>query len=155
MAKIPHPFNTIGETLGDIKNWLYSAANGTVFILSPEDKDPILQIGGPDDEKISTASKETQGTVDRTTYREGLRTNPLINYPSSFIVPIPPWISSVFSGPLSVTNNPELLIAIIAIAASASGGDEKNYSYYRETLPTMVIDNQELENALFNEENEE
>jgi len=153
MGKVTNPFSELnGATVSDVGNWLYASAMGKVFVLSPgeESEDPVLQIGGSDNELVSTASKETTGTIEKTSYKEGMQTNPLGIYPSSYFMPVIPWINNILPGPLSVISNPELLITIIAITAAAEKEEEDSYSYHKKTLPTKVTDNQEMEDMLFN-----
>jgi hypothetical protein len=140
-----------GITVGDIADWVYASAAGQVFFMpnSAGKADPVLTIGGEDHEIISTARHETEGTIDKTSYKEGVRTNPLVLFPSSFFTPIPPWLNSLMPGPLATLSNPTLLVTIIAVVAAAHKEEDDSYSYSRRTLPTKVIDNQELEDQLF------
>jgi len=143
-----------GETPSNIKNWVYASDAGKVSFISPTPGKsiPVLQIGGEDHEIIATSSNVTDGTIDKIYYKEGVRTNPLSLFPSSFFTPIPPQIHSLMPGPLSVISNPNLLIAIITIVAAADKeSDNDSYSHNKITLPVKVIDNQELEDKLFAE----
>jgi hypothetical protein len=150
--KVSNPFTDLnGSSVSDVKNWLYASSIGKIFILQPgeDNKTPVLQIGGPENEQISTADKVTDGTIEKTYFKEGMQTNPLSIYPSSYFMPVPPQINSTLPGPLSVISNPELLITIIAVTAAATKKEEDTYSYHKKTLPTKVIDNQEMEDMLF------
>ena len=156
MVKVTNPIGDLGGSkVAEVKSWLWANSLGKIFVAAPgeEVKDPVFQIGGPSNEQISTADKVTEGTIEKTSYKEGLQTSPLIVYPSSFFMPITPWINTKLPGPLSVIQNPELLITIIAVVAAAvyTEEDGKNkYSYHKKTLPVKVTDNQEMEDMLFN-----
>ncbi len=141
-----------GKTVSDMSDFVYADKAQKLYILppGPDDQGSALEVGGPDGEFLSTASKTTVGTAEQTYYQEGQSTNPLSIYPSSFFMPVIPRISSVLSGPLSIISNPELLIAVIAITVAATqNSEEDSYSYHKSTLPVKVIDNQEIEDELF------
>jgi len=142
-----------GYTPADITNWLVASTDGKLMVLSPNSGKtvPVLQVGGADSELVSQADSETEGTVDKNYSKEGLRTNPLSLFPSSFFTPIPPQLSALLPGPLSVISNPNLLVTILAISAAATK-DEVKYSYNVKTLPIKVIDNQDLEDKFFGRE---
>jgi hypothetical protein len=111
----------------------------------------ILAIGGQNDRLESSADREIDSTVTKTTKREGLKTNPFVLFPSTFFTPLPPYLHGSFAGPLSVIDNPSLIISILAVVAASRGDDEDSYEVYYKNLPTKVIDNEELEIALFGE----
>lgn len=151
---IPNPFpETIPIKLLDLEYSLYVNAAGETGVLRKGDgkMPPLLKIGGRSDALESSASREVDSTLQKTTKREGLTTNPATLFPSSFFTPIPPMLQGLFAGPLSIIDNPDLVIGLIAMV-SVSRKDEKSYSTYYKETPTRVIDNQELENALFSSE---
>lgn len=145
----PFPETLIGESLVDISYLSYATKKGIVGTIRVGDgqQTPILRVGGPTDILESDASREVDSTMRKTTKQEGLITNPAVLFPSSFFAPIPPMIKGMlFSGPLSIIDNP---LIIIALVLAASEGDDDKYTTHYKNTPTKVIDNQALEDKLF------
>jgi hypothetical protein len=150
---IPNIFPDISpRKLVDLDFTMYVDDSGETGIVRRGDgkSPPVLKIGGRSDVLESSASREVDSTIKKTTRKEGLVTNPSILFPASFFTPIPPMIHGLFAGPLSIIDNPDLVIGIIAVYA-ASDKESKSYSKYYEESETAIIDNQELENRLFSE----
>lgn len=150
MIFIANPFADLSPKLTDIKNIISARADSglvEVYRVSDGKQPPILKIGGRSDVLESSASREVDGTIRKTT-KEGLYTNPNVLYPSSFFSAIPPMLTSLFGGPLKLMDNPELVIGLIGIVTLGQT-DKDTYSDYHKELPTQIIDNQEIEDRLF------
>lgn len=148
---IPNPFPELStRKLVDISYSVYVDDTGeTGIVRKGEGKTaPVLKIGGERDVLESSASREVDSTIRKTTKKEGLSTNPAILFPSSYFTPIPPMLQGMFAGPLSIIDNPDLVIGIIS-AVAISRTTDKSYSHYHEQTERSVIDNQELEDQLF------
>jgi len=149
---IPNVFTNVSvKKLLDIDFAIYVDESGETGVVRRGDgkSPPVLKIGGRSDVLESSASREVDSTIKKTTRKEGLITNPSILFPGSSFTPIPPMIHGLFAGPLSIIDNPDLVIGIIAVVA-VSRNKSKSYTQYYSESKTAIIDNQELENRLFN-----
>jgi len=111
------------------------------------DESPSMSIGGPSNVRIDTADRIVNGTAFQAYSKEQLITSPTITLPSAHFAPNPGLISSIFS-PLSLVQDPAILLGLIAIVALS----DRNSSRYTSTyniLPTQVIDNEPIEKELF------
>jgi hypothetical protein len=153
----PDPRDSNGKNLRPPGELINENERGDVYFLSPsttQDLPPILSVNGATGKKESRADREVEGTYEKQYAKEGLVTNPASIWPPSFFTPQPGVIRGMFSGPLSIVDNPQLIVAIIAIVAISSNTSdkkEKSYSYHYNNLPLQIIDNQELEDVLLGE----
>jgi hypothetical protein len=148
-----NPFADIVEIkIGDIQDSIYlnDDTGETAIIRTSDGKtEPVLRIGGAGDKLESSAEREVDSTLRKTTKQEGLTTNPAVLFPSSFFTPIPPMLKGMFAGPLSIIDNPDLLLGLVAIVVATQTESESTYTEHYKNLPTKVIDNQVLEDKLF------
>jgi hypothetical protein len=136
----------------DTEDIVVSSPDGNVRFLSVT-KSPgpdVLQIDTKNSRKISRADREVEGTAEKTYTKEGLVTNPGMTFPGAFFSPIPPVVRGMLAGPLSLIDNPALIIGLIVVVAGSSSADKKDkYTTHYNTLPDQVLDNQELEDQFF------
>lgn len=147
---IINPFPNLSTKLARLDSFISIEADTglTEFHRRSETDEPsILKIGGRSDKIESSASREVDSTIMKTTKQEGLVTNPNIMLPSSFFTPIPPMVSALLAGPLKLIDNPELLIGMLAIVGLSKS--EKSYTERYKETHNKVIDNQEIEDMLF------
>ena len=147
---ITNPFSIREISTRPLEELIYASKEGLVGVvrLDPGEHPDLLLLDAERGKSVSRADSEAEGTVEKTYTKEGMVTNPGINNPPSFFTPIAPVVKALFGGPLSIIDNPKLLIGLIAVVV-ASGSDKEKYSFQAKTLPLQVIDNQELENAFF------
>jgi hypothetical protein len=129
----------------------------TNFLANTSECSPsLLMLDSSKNKMESRADTESEGTLEKTFSKEGMVTNPTIIWPSSFFMPSPPVLKGMFSGPMSIMENPELLIGIVAIVVAGSitakektSANKKTYTDHYNNLPLQIIDNQDLENEFF------
>lgn len=148
---ITNPFFLRVISTRPLEELMYASKEGLVGIVrtDPGSHPDLLQLDVGLGKKVSRADSEMEGTVEKTYSKEGMVTNPGINNPGSFFTPIPPIVKTLFGGPLSIIDNPQLLIGLMAVVLLSQDNDEDQYSFHAKTLPLQIIDNQELENAFF------
>jgi hypothetical protein len=144
-------------TVQPLERGAYYTSDSTFGIMrsSTEESPDLMNFNAENGSTESRASKETEGTYEKTYSKEGLFANPTSIWPSSFFFPSPPVLKGLFSGPAALIDNYQLLVGIIAVVAvSSTGGDSNDvrYSQHYRTLPQQVIDNQDLENQFFGDQ---
>lgn len=98
--------------------------------------------------RYDAAYQIVNGTNAQQFYREGLMTNPLNVFPSSFFTPVQNVIPNIF-GALSFVENKEMILAILALSLSSTKNNQDKYVNKYNSIPTQIIDNKEIEKDLF------
>ena len=125
--------------------------DGVVHTLTPGAKKfpPSFEIGA--DYMVSTAKNRRYGTRHKV---EGeWVSNPGTHLPSSAFSPMPPIISSLFTGPMAFISkdNPMMIIGLLALIYASTGKkkDKHLYSTVYNNIDTVIIDNEEIDKELY------
>lgn len=120
---------------------------GSLKISSSKDESaPDQEIGGPSKSIITREEFRSHGTHTASYSMDGTVTNPSIGQPSAFFYPNQSVIRNIFSPLASVTDNPYLIIGLIALVSQSD--DSPNHTIHYKNLPQKVTDNQEIKDKL-------
>jgi len=134
-----------------LENIIKVTKEGVTHFLIPGNKKvpPSFEVDG--NYMVSTAKNRRYGTRHKV---EGeWVSNPGSHMPSSSFSPMPPVISSLFTGPMPFISkdSPTMVIGLIAliIAASKKEKDKHLYSTVYNNIDTVIIDNEEVDRELY------
>lgn len=127
---------------------LYVSNDGKLHLVPDADSKTIKDFVVGNGIRYDSAYQIINGTNAQQFYREGLMTNPLNVFPSSFFTPVASVIPNIF-GALSFVENKEMILAILALGLSSTKGDKDKYINKYNNIPLQIIDNKEIEKELF------
>lgn len=121
--------------------------------ISEKPEVPLKTEGGAGNRSADTFDNNHVGTRHGTTTSGGEADNPMSHLPSAAFLPNTTWLSSIFAGPIAFFQDPGAAFAVIGIVTLLQSDEEDEISYVQKykTLPSMLIDNQTVDDNLFGE----
>jgi hypothetical protein len=144
---VVNPYN---EKLNESEKFINVDSSGRFDLYNASSK-PVasaLSVGGPQASiKTPTIKQHQWGTRQHSYTNEGTVDHPLGANSPSFFTPTPSVITSLYVTLSSLTENPAFLLGVISLMSSGQSNKYK-YTQIKQTLPTKVIDNEEIEDTL-------
>ena len=144
--------NAFSNEVDRTDEFTHTTQDGRFHVYQPSQLEtpPVLSVGGGQNSMRSTATSYQWQNRNHVYMQEGTVNNPAAALPSSFFFPTPTVKTSLLS-PLNVlAENPQYMLGLLAVGLlSSKNSTNTTFSQTYNNLPTVVQDNQEIENALF------